>query len=234
MILGRNPEEVVGTLVRLPDTLQRDVISSLAVLPQSETDSFGLDALLLALAAREAVATLGRSGNLPIMVNVRSDIFSTHATTERYLALCDQLDARVRSRLVLLLSGIPDGLPTTQLLEWTNRLRPYWRSVGFEAEDLENEKDNENRLGTLSQPHCRRSGNAFDRSISNKLRHQVSVLHIQHAQILVRGVVSDNVAAAYFALGADMISMAPQIYLDPRQVANTPLPGVSAQMLPAG
>ena len=49
---------------------------------------------------------------------------------------CQKLDRRVASRLIFLLTGLPEGLPRTRLLEWINRLRPFCRGVGFQLDNL--------------------------------------------------------------------------------------------------
>jgi PAS domain S-box-containing protein len=205
-ISGRNPEETVATLVRLPDALERKIVCALSVLPENETDLFDLDGLLLGMAAQQVIAAMNHGDtNTPVLVNVRFDVFGARATTERYTALCGSLDARVCSRLILLLSGLPEGLPATRLLEWVNRLRPFCRSVGFQVEGMRS-------LMALDLTHFPNPIVALPpfplaANATNRLRDQIRSLHARRAKVLVRRVLSEDDAGAYLALGADMISM---------------------------
>src|SRR6202012_2077496 len=76
-------------------------------------------------------------GSRLIMVNLDFEVFLDRRRTERYLAACEALDARLRERLVLVLYGMPQGFPKSRMLECVLRLRPYCHAVGFEVDGME-------------------------------------------------------------------------------------------------
>jgi PAS domain S-box-containing protein len=205
MVHGRNPEMVIGTLVRLPDTLGRSLTCALSALPPKETASFDLNGLLLGQAARQAITRMAQGDSNPVMVEVDFDVFNSRVATERYIALCRELDPRLTGRLVLLLSGLPEGLPKTRLFECVNRLRPYCRSVGFQAETVAALAPIDFSVsGTpiVALPAAALAGVADDR-----LRRFIASLHARRAKLLVRRIGSDVAAALLLAQGADMISL---------------------------
>ncbi len=204
-IFGRNPEVRIATLVRLPDALEHSLTCALSALPPDETSAFDLNGLLLGLAARQAIAALSQGDSAPVLVGVDFDIFTSRAFTERYIALCHQLDQRLRGRLVLLLSHLPEGLPKTRLFEYVNRLRPFCHSVGFQVETVaELEPIDLSISGTpiVSLPAAALAGLADD-----KLRRLITTLHARRARLLVRRITSDSTAALLLSYGVDMISL---------------------------
>ncbi len=212
-IRGRNPEEVVASLVRLPDAVEREVTCALSALPASDAEWFDLDGLLLGMAAGEAIASLGRGEQHPVLVNVEFETFSTRKTAERYVALLNRLDQRVRNKLVLLLSGLTAGLAKARLFDAINRLRPLCRGLGVQADDLPS-------LMTLDLTYCPSPIVAIPAepiagTPGNKVRQQLDALHARGIKVLIRRFVSDESAAGYLAIGADMISMAPRTLTNP-------------------
>ena len=122
-ITGRNANETVAMQVNLPGKLERGVIAALSSLPAHEAKAFDLDGLLLGLAARQAVNDMAQGDATPLLVNVRFDVFATRPATERYFAAYQRIDQRLSSCLVMMLSSLPVGLPTTRQPECVNRLR---------------------------------------------------------------------------------------------------------------
>jgi hypothetical protein len=204
-ISGRNPEERTGGLVCLPDSLERKLVCALASLPQRESEAFDMDGLLLGLAAQQAITALARGDANPVLVAVRFDVFRSRAATERYIAVCQKLDRRVASRLVFLLTGLPEGVPKTRLLEWINRLRPFCRSVGFQLDDL-------GRLAQIDLSHSDQviiaiPSVALAGLSQDRLLVLTNSLHARRAALLVRRVLSEDEAAALLSAGVDMILM---------------------------
>ncbi len=204
-ICGRNPEQAVATLVRLPDELERKIACALSILPHQETAAFDLDGLLLGLAARQAITAMGRGDATPLLVNVGFDVFATRAATERYIALCLRIAPKVCGRLIMLLSSLPQGLPRARLLECVNRLRPFCRSVGYQAEDLGAMEPID--LTHATDPIVALPATAFARLSSDKLKVMIASLHARRAKLLIRRIRSEKDAAAFLSQGADMISI---------------------------
>jgi PAS domain S-box-containing protein len=135
-VLGLGQTDTIANHVRLPDELQRRLASAQAALPRKESEAFDLDALLLGLAARQAIGDMAKGLSMPLMVNVRFDVFLTRRATERYFATCLKIDQRVGTRLILMLSALPQGLPKARLLDCVTRLRPFCRAVGYRIDSL--------------------------------------------------------------------------------------------------
>src|ERR1700738_4869925 len=57
------------------------------------------------------------------------------ATIERFFATCVKIDPRVSTRLNLLLTSLPNGLPRARLQDCVNRLRPFCRGVGYYVDE---------------------------------------------------------------------------------------------------
>ncbi len=205
LVFGRVPGRVIASQVLIPPRLERQLVSAMAALPQTELQPFDLDELLVGLAARHAVASFAQGQMTPLLVKLSFNVFATRATTERFLATCARIDRRVCARLVLLLSELPEGVPRTRLQDCVNRLRPFCRGVGYEVEqvadlsgiDLSNSF---NAVVSLPAAAC------FD-SAPAELRTTFASLQAQHAKVLIRGVGSEKDAGGFRSLGADMLSM---------------------------
>jgi PAS domain S-box-containing protein len=204
-IFGRNPELPIGALVRLPDALGRSVTCALSVLPQQETTGFDLNGLLLGHAARHALSGMAQGDSNPVLVSVDFDIFNSRTSTERYVGLCRELDQRLTGRLVLLLSSLPPGLPKTRLLECVNRLRPFCRSVGFQADSLPSLTQID--FSVSGTPIVALPASVFTTTPVDQLRRVLASLHARRVKLLVRRIVSDDTAATLLAVGVDMISI---------------------------
>jgi PAS domain S-box-containing protein len=206
LIFGRNPGDTVAAEVCLADGLERGLMTALSALPATESKAFDQDGLLLGLAAQHAITAMSRGVSTPTLITVRFDVFATRLATERYLAVCHKIDARVSSRLLLLLSSLPQGLPKTRLLECINRLRPFCAGVGYQVNDVAGLAAID--LSFSAAPIVSLPATALAANAPDKLKALIGSLHTQRAKVLIRRVASDEDAAAFRSLGADMISMA--------------------------
>ena len=204
-VTGRGNAETIATKVSLPAELERALMGALFVLPQKEAKAFDQDGLPIGLAAQHAIVTLGRGESTPVLVNVRFDVFATRIATERYLATCLKIDQRVTSRVILLLSSLPEGLPKTRLLECINRLRPFCRGVGYSVNDAAGLSLID--LSNSITPIVSLPAAALVTNDPNKVKALFSSLHARRAKILVRGVTSDEDAAAFRSQGVELITM---------------------------
>jgi PAS domain S-box-containing protein len=204
-VSGREAATIVATQLLIPDKLERQLVSAVFALPPNESKAFDLDGLLMGFAAQYAIASMARGDTMPLLVKISFDIFATRATTERFFAVCAKLDSRVTSRLVVLLSSLPEGLPRTRLQDCVNRLRPFCRAVGYQVEEVATlpPLDMSNSFNPIIVlPATLRGVNT-----PSKLKELFSSLQSRRAKVLVRGVVSEEDAAAFRSMGADMISM---------------------------
>ncbi len=204
-VFGHDASQVVARQVLIPSKVQRQVVSALAILPKKESQAFDLDGLLIGLAAHHAVSGLALGKAMPLLVEISFDIFATRAATERFFAMCTKIDARVSSRLIVLLSSLPEGLPRSRLQDCINRLRPFCRGVGYLIEDVADLSrfdlsNSFNPIVALPDPACipHEAGN---------LKGLFTSLQSRRAKILVYGVATDEHAAVLRSLGADMITM---------------------------
>ena len=202
---GRNPEDRIGGLVCLPEVLERKLTCALASLPQHESEAFDLDGLLLGMAAQKAIAALASGDTNPLLVALRFEVFHSRAATERYMLSCQKLDRRVASRLIFLLTGLPEGLPRTRLLEWINRLRPFCRGVGFQLDNLTRLSQvdlSHSDHPIIAVPATALAGLSRDRVLA-----LATSLHARRATLLVLRVRTEDEAADLLSAGTDMISM---------------------------
>ena len=188
----------------LPGNLERNVAAALAALPAEETRTFDLDGLLLSLAAQQAITGMARGETTPLLVNVSFDVFASRAATERFLATCNRIDARVASHLILLLSSWPEGLPKTRQLECVNRLRPFCRGVGYRVTELASLAWLD--LSFSGTPIVSLPAPALLDEDPEKLKALFASLHARRARVLLRGVASERDAAWFRLQGADMIA----------------------------
>lgn len=141
----------------------------------------------------------------PVLVDINLETFAAHATTERFFGACATIDARVTRRLVFVLSSLPPTLPKTRLQNYINRMRPFCRGVGYRVEDI----------AALVQIDLPNSYNpivvvpsaACHIHTPNTVRELFNSLQTAKTRILISGVASEQDAALYRSLGADMVSM---------------------------
>jgi PAS domain S-box-containing protein len=205
LIYGRDPAQVVGAQVLVPYRLERQLVAALSALPRKESDDFDPDGFLIGLAAQQAVTSMGQGDNTPLLVKINFDIFTARGSTDRFFAMCAKIDRRVTSRLVLLLSSLPEGLPRTRLQDCVNRLRPFCRGVGYQVDEVAELPEID--LSNSFNPILVLPVTACAASTPAKLRTLFTSLQTRRAKVLIRGVGSAKDAAALRSLGADMIAM---------------------------
>ncbi|MGD0104075.1 MAG: PAS domain-containing protein [Rhodopila sp.] len=204
-IFGNNAALTVASQVFIPYKLGRQLACALAALPRSESSAFDLGGLLFGLAARHAVTSMARGDNTPLLVKLGFDIFATRAASERFFTMCAKIDRRATSRIVLLLSSLPPGLPRTRLQDCVNRLRPCCGGVGYDVDDVAELPPID--LSTAFNPIVVLPVTACSASTASKLKELFSSLHARQAKVLVRGIASEKDAATLRSLGVDMFSM---------------------------
>jgi PAS domain S-box-containing protein len=204
-VLGRDGGQVVASQVVMPVDLEQRLATAMAALPRGETREFDLDGLLLSLATRQAMTSSPGAENTLLMVTVSFDIFASRAATERFFAVCAKLDSRAANRLILLLSTLPAGLPHTRLQDCVGRLRQYCRSVGYAFNRLDNVSDID--LSGGLNPILVLPAAACAASTQEALTALFLSLQSRRASIMIREVVSERDAAAFWAAGADMVCM---------------------------
>jgi hypothetical protein len=188
----------------LPTEVEQRLTIALSVLPRKESQAFDLDVLLFGLAAQQVISTMGGIV-LPLLVNVRFDVFFTSASTERFLVSCRKIDARVSSRLVLMLSSLPPGLPKSRLLECATRLRSFCCAVGYHVGDLAAAETID--LSNSFNPIVAIPFDALSAKESDRLKQTIASLQARRAKVLIHKVATERNAAALRSLGADMIAM---------------------------
>lgn len=207
-ISGRDPRDTIAAQVRLPAELKDRLVSAMSVLSRKEAEAFDLDGLLLGLTAQHGITAFARGVSMPLLVNVRFDVFLARAATERYVAMCHKIDPRLCERLILVLSSLPQGLSKARLLDSVARLRPFCCGVGYQINDLAALASID--LSNSFNPVVALPASAFAARASAKVKGLISSLQSRRAKVLIMRVESEEDAAAYRLLGADMISMGQQ------------------------
>jgi PAS domain S-box-containing protein len=204
-VSGRYSSQIVASQALLPDRLERKLMAALAALPPDEAEVYSRDELLLGLAAKNVIAGMAQGDTTPMLITVSFETFTARAAAERFFSTCAKIDQRVTSRLIMVLSSLPAGLPTTRLLEWLNRLRPYCQAVGYLAEDVA-------ALGAVDlsnsyNPIVSLPAAACSACSPNRLRELFNSLQLRGARVMISGVGSPKDATVLRALGVDMITM---------------------------
>jgi PAS domain S-box-containing protein len=203
-IHGRNPENVVAEFVGIPDQVHRQICASLAALPLQEAQNIDLDAVLLDLAANEATEGLSHGKAQPMFVNVGFEVFEARHHTERYMAACRRLDARLRQRLVLVLTNMPESTPRSRLLDCITRLRPFCRMVGLSIDRPTAIPSDPSLSGT---PIVVMEARAFVAAPAAEQAKLIGRLHVSRTQLMLRHVTNWTEAASLIAGGVDMVSV---------------------------
>ena len=207
-VRSRQMGEIVGHFATLPRALEHALDCALAALPMRESQAFDLDRLVLGMAAVQVVGTLAAGTAHPIMVVVDFEVFLDRQRTERYVAACQQLDARLRSRLILVLARMPPGVPKSRVLECVMRLSPFCHAVGFQAESVELPPIEFSVLGASIVVVREADLNAWEAEDLKKLDKLISVVRAHRAHVLVRQVSSRENAMRLLKLGVDLVALA--------------------------
>lgn len=212
-VRSRRSRGIVAQFASLPAELEQRIMSAYSALPMNERHSFDFDRLVLGIAAEQAITEIAAGGSLFILVNLDFEVF-----LDRYVAACQALDNRLRERPVLVLSGMPKGVPKSRVLECVMRVRPFCQSVGFQWDGMEAPSVESSLLGgsiVVLQADGRVPRTATDLV---KLAKLVDNLHAYQARVLVRHVASWEDTKQLVGLGVDLVSMID----DERNVAGPP------------
>lgn len=200
--------EVVAHFARLPPQLERRILAAYSSLSLSERQNFDFDRLVLGTAAELAIAELAAGDSQLILVNVDFEVFLDRRRTDRYVAACQQLDDRLRQRLLLVLFGMPKGVPKSRLMDCMMRLRPFCHGLALQLDKADVASADLSSLGvSLIVMEDGWRSPAEVREIE-KLAKTVDSLHAQQARVLVRHVGSWLEAKPLARIGVDLISVA--------------------------
>jgi len=200
--------EVAGHFATPPRALEHAVQRALAALPARESQAFDFDRMMLGVAAEQAIGKLAVGSVHPIMVAADFEVFLDRRRTERYIAACQQLDQRLRSRLILVLSRMPYGVPKSRVLECVVRIRPFCRGVGFQAESVELPPVEFSVLGASIVVLQESDLNAYSADHLAKLEKLIGVVRTHRARVLVREVSNRRCAVRLLKLGVDLVALA--------------------------
>jgi hypothetical protein len=204
-IYGRTAGQVVAAQALIPPRLERQLTCALAALPLLEAQAFDPDGLLLGLAAQQAMTRMVQGDTTPLLVAIEFEVFTRRMTTERFFATCAKIDRRLTSRLMLVLSAMPIGVPQSRLQDCVNRLRPICGGVGYQVDEVAAVPEID--LANSFNPIVSLPVAACGASTPVKLRALFASLRTRRARVLIRGVGSEKDAAALRQLGADMVMM---------------------------
>ena len=126
---------------------------------------------------------------------------------ERYIAACQALDPRLRERLILVLSGMPRGIPRSRLLECVMRVRPFCHGVGFQSETLDAPAVDFSNFGSPIAVFLGADLRVHHPGDMAKLGKLVETLHGYQSRVLVRQLQSWDDAKQLIRLGVDLVSV---------------------------
>jgi PAS domain S-box-containing protein len=206
-VRSRRTHDVVAQFVKLQPDEENRVLAAFSALSMADRQYFDLDRLMLGRAADQVITQIAMGGSRLIMVDLDFEVFLDRRRIERVLGACEALDSRLRERLVLVLYGMPRGLPKSRMLECVLRLRPYCHTVGFEADGLETPSVDYSLLsGAIVVLRGERLARPDPRDM-DRLRQVIGVLHLHHAQVLARQVPVWSDVQRLTKAGIDMVSV---------------------------
>jgi PAS domain S-box-containing protein len=195
---------IVSQFVTLPKDIERRLQAAYSALPVAEREDFDYDRLVLGVAAERAISEIAAGGTLLMLVNVDFEAFLDRRRAERYVAACQALDARLRQRLVLILSNMPKGLPRSRVLECVLRVRPLCYGVGFQSDGMDVPAVEHSLLASATvvlQCH----GQPLHQSA--EFGRLIDVLHTRQAHVLVRRVASWLDVQVLDRAGANLVAL---------------------------
>ena len=143
-----------------------------------------------------------------VMVNLDFEVSLDRRRAERYLAACETLDSRLRERLVLVLCGMPKGIPKSRILECVLRLRPYCHCIGFQSEGCEAPAADASLLsGTIAVLHEDKLA-VQGPTDPERLGRLIGSMHARQANVLLRCLPKWQDLKPLARTGIDLISVA--------------------------
>jgi hypothetical protein len=109
----------------------------------------------------------------------------------------------LRERLILVLSGLPKGVPKSRVLDCVMRLRPFCHGIGFQSDSMEVPLV-EFSLLAAAIVVLQDTGASVDTA---RLAKAVDGLHAYQARVLVRHVKSWVAVKPLAPLGVDLVSV---------------------------
>jgi PAS domain S-box-containing protein len=207
-VRSRRSRDIIAYVARLPRQQEESILAAYSSLPMQDRQEFDFDRLVLGVAADAIVTELARGESQLVLVNVDFEVFLHRQRTERYVAACQALDNRLRERLILVLTGIPHGFPSSRMLDCVMRLRPFCHSVGFQSDSMEAPPIDQSLLGTAMVVLAADGRSLLDAAQLAKLAKLVDGLHAHHARVMVRHVDSWKDATLLARVGVDLLTMA--------------------------
>ncbi len=206
LIHSGTPDSPWGTFLSLPRTTEQQIRTAVAALPLAEAQALDLDAILLDLAAEQNAADGPASRGQNLLVEVNFDTFENRTNTDRYIGACRLLDARLRQRLVMVLTNMPPSTPRSRLLDCGMRLRPFCRTLGLALDRPEAAPCDLSLSGTAL---IVLDAAMLSRLPRAELATLLSRLQMGRSQLLVRRIASREAAAALLAMGVSLVSVQP-------------------------
>jgi hypothetical protein len=187
--------------------LEHAVDSALVALPAKESQEFDYDRLVLGVAAAQMIDKLAVGSTLPIMVTVDFEVFLDRHRTECYVEAWQQLDRRLRSRLMLVLARVPRGAPRSCILECVARLHRCCRPVGLQAESMVLPPVEFTAFSATTVVVREGDLNAWGADDMAKLDQLITNVRAHRARVLVRQVSSRENAMRLLRLGIDLVAL---------------------------
>ncbi|MFZ0018968.1 MAG: PAS domain S-box protein, partial [Acetobacteraceae bacterium] len=202
-VRDRRTRSITAHFARLPLEQEQQILAAYSTLPANERQNFDFDRLVLGVAANQAISEIAQCGGLLVLLNVDFEVFLDRRRTERYIAACQALDNRLRERLILVLSGLPKGVPKSRVLDCVMRLRPFCHGIGFQSDSMEAPLV-EFSLLAAAIVVLQDTGASVDTA---RLAKAIDSLHAYQARVLVRYVTSWTAAKPLAQLGVDLVSV---------------------------
>ena len=206
-VYNRQMREIVAHFATLPRALEHAVDSALVALPAKESQEFDYDRLVLGVAAAQMIDKLAVGSTLPIMVTVDFEVFLDRHRTECYVEAWQQLDRRLRSRLMLVLARVPRGAPRSCILECVARLHRCCRPVGLQAESMVLPPVEFTAFSATTVVVREGDLNAWGADDMAKLDQLITNVRAHRARVLVRQVSSRENAMRLLRLGIDLVAL---------------------------
>jgi NO-binding membrane sensor protein with MHYT domain len=200
-ILACGKGQLIGYFIR-PDVSHVTAAFGKYGIPPSPLE---IEAHVLA-AASEHVQRSGTIGRTELLfVEVAFGTFLERAKATSQLELYRSNSLPVRDNLVIMLSGLPPGIPVARIHDIVGRLSPLVRSVGFCLEKFEAPDFD---VGLFKDPYLAFVSPGLGEGVPDiRISQLAAQLHARSARCLVRRVPSMDRVHSLRSLGVDAVSI---------------------------
>ncbi|MDR3539123.1 MAG: MHYT domain-containing protein, partial [Acetobacteraceae bacterium] len=217
-VLACNKGQLIGYFVKADPTQVTAAFGKYGIAPAP----LEIEAHVLAAVGRQAEQSDREGTPERFFAEVDFGNFLERAKAGSHLELYRTCGPVVRDRLVIMLTGLPAGIPVGRVHDVTARLAPFCGGIGFCLNKVEPPGFD---VGLFNDPYLAFTASGLGEGVpDSRIEQVVALLHARRGRCLVRHVPSMERVRRLRTLGVDAVSLEPE-----RDVAiQGSVPGMSA------